>query len=296
MWSWHIWVTDYVPGTGDKTVTNFQNNNYTLMPVNLGWCSGETTTYAGRSVKVKFKQTGTSEEQVITIKQKEHIIVTLGNSTYYQWGRKDPFVGGVEVNYQNKNKTWYDADGSAHNGGQTIPNSYFAFGDNNIITTGIKSPNIFNTNYYADYQSRNLWSANNDSYNANDDEVIKTIYDPCPAGYKMPPGNVFTGFSLTGNSTTSMSDLNVSGAWDAGWNFYCGLNKTGETVFFPVTGRRNSNNSGIGLYGFYGYGYYWSAAPNDTRNGWLLSFYLSRLAPFDRDNIMMGFGVRPCQE
>ena len=27
MWSWHIWVTDYVPGDGLKKVTNYQGYN-----------------------------------------------------------------------------------------------------------------------------------------------------------------------------------------------------------------------------------------------------------------------------
>lgn len=31
-------------------------------------------------------------------------------------------------------------------------------------------------------------------------------------------------------------DLNVSGAFSRGWNFYCGLKGTGQTIFFPATG------------------------------------------------------------
>lgn len=41
IWSWHIWVTDYMPqASGDKTITNKQSKEYTIMPVNLGWCDG----------------------------------------------------------------------------------------------------------------------------------------------------------------------------------------------------------------------------------------------------------------
>lgn len=66
MWSWHIWVTDYVPGLAadkdeslrDKSVTNYQGLQYTFMPVNLGWCDGTSASYAGRSVKGAFHAGG----------------------------------------------------------------------------------------------------------------------------------------------------------------------------------------------------------------------------------------------
>ena len=44
----------------------------------------------------------------------------------------------------------------------------------------------------------NLWSADNDRIDANDDVVIKSVYDPSPVGYSLPASNAFTGFSSTG--------------------------------------------------------------------------------------------------
>lgn len=64
-------------------------------------------------------------------------------------------------------------------------------------------------NYYA-----NLWSANNTDYDFYENEVVKTIYDPSPAGYKIPLNKAFTGFTTTGGQAHSSSQFNVSGAWN----------------------------------------------------------------------------------
>ena len=40
----------------------------------------------------------------------------------------------------------------------------------------------------------NLWSINNDRTGINT-PVVKTIYDPCPVGFKIPESDAFTGFT-----------------------------------------------------------------------------------------------------
>ena len=295
LWSWHIWVTDYKPGIGDKTITNYQNQPYTIMPVNLGWCDGSKTTYDERTVQVRFKQTGTSATQTITVKQKAHSIAKLGNNTHFQWGRKDPFVGGLEepIGTAKKfNKTWYDASGTAHTN-QPLLKSSFATG-NACITSGITQPNTFSTNYNMDETYLNLWSADNNVYRPNNIPVVKTIYDPCPVGYKIPPYNAFTGFSTTGVGTITQSQFNVQGPWNNGWNFHCGLNHTGSTVFFPASGHRSPGSSDP-----YSLGEefkLWTAGTEDEFLGSaveLSSFMLDTLYDTDRGN---GLGVRAAQE
>ena len=290
LWSWHIWVTDYVPGTGLKTITNFQNYNYTILPVNIGWCDEKRENYAERQVKVRFKQqttqgyAGTTE--TVTVKQKAHTNIILGDNTYFQWGRKDPFVGAHAGNI---NKTWYDASGATHT--DELPaTSSFPYEDV-CITSGITQPNTFCTNNYMDYKYANLWSANNTVYTANDNPVVKTIYDPCPAGYKMPPSNVFTGFTTTGQNTSNSSQFNVQGPWNNGWNFYCDPSKT-QTVFFPGTGWRN----GSSVPSLVGYdGTCWSG-PYYTGGGWNLGFPTGHMFPLSGNHRSLGFGVRAAQE
>ena len=292
LWSWHIWVTDYVLGTGLKTITNFQNHNYTILPVNIGWCDGKEETYAERTVQVRFKQTGTSVTQTITVKQKTHTITELGNNTYYQWGRKDPFVGGILDGSTVKNKTWYDASGTTHTNELPPTNSFPYY--NACITSGITRPGTFCINNRMDHKYFNLWSANNNVYTANDNPVVKTIYDPCPAGYKMPPSNAFTGFTTTGQNTTNSSQFNVQGPWNRGWNFYCNSSKT-ETVFFPASGYREYRSATLNTY-VGNFASYWTAGPKSTASGRHLYFRSNLASPLDSNSRNYGFVVRAAQE
>ncbi|AVM53423.1 fimbrillin family protein [Bacteroides zoogleoformans] len=300
LWSWHIWVTDYKPGitgttTPDKEITNHQGVQYKIMAFNLGWCDGKEETYAERTVQVRFRQIGTTAQQTITVKQKAHTIAELGNNTYYQWGRKDPFVGALENpdgSLNSINKTWYDALGTSHTD-ERPPTGNFSYEDA-CITSGITRPNTFCTNYYMDNRYYNLWSANNTVYTGNDNPVVKTIYDPCPAGYTMPPSNVFTGFTTTGQYTSDPSQFNVQGPWNKGWNFHCGLNHTGSTVFFPASGYRNSNSAVPYYVG--SLAFYWAAGPNYTGYGRCLYFNPGNVYPLDNSNRSVGFGVRAAQE
>ncbi|VFB13088.1 Uncharacterised protein [Bacteroides heparinolyticus] len=298
LWSWHIWVTDYKPGTSgtttpDKEITNFQNHKYKLMTVNLGWCDGEEKIYAERTVQVRFRQTGTSATQTITVKQKAAAITELGNNTFYQWGRKDPFVGvleGIGGGTNGINKTWYDTSGATQTN-QPPPTSYFPF-YNDCIKSGITRPNTFCTNYYMDRRYANLWSVNNKVYTANDDPVVKTIYDPCPAGYKMPPSNIYTGFVTTGSNATTPGQFNVQGVWNKGWNFYCGLNHTGETVFFPGSGWRVGTNSEPKSQ----YGYLWTAIAINLSSAFMMHFGTNFVYTVYTGGRTNGSSVRATQE
>lgn len=306
MWSWHIWVTDYVLGTGDKTITNHQDKQYTIMPVNLGWCDGEGETYDERTVQVRFKQTGTSAMQTITVKQKGHIIIAeLGNNIYYQWGRKDPFWGGREETYGglNINKTWYDAAGvaSTDKPGVAIIYSY----NIEYIVAGIKSPNLLVLDSRETHKWLNLWDMNNNTITPNDNFVVKTVYDPSPVGYKVPPINVFTGFTTTGQNTTTvnLSVINASGAFDKGWNLYCNSSKT-TTVFFPASDSRWCTGTAGGGLGYMGYaGCCWSATPasssQKTKFHLHFQFFSSNndfFYPMNYSEYSNAFSVRPCQE
>ena len=305
MWSWHIWVTDYKPGTTettttpDKEITNHQNHKYKIMTVNLGWCDGKEENYAERTVQVRFKQKPTAgytpaATQTITVKQKAHTITEIGNSTYYQFGRKDPFVGALENpdgSSNSINKTWYDADGNVKTN-QLPPVQSFSTGTA-CIKSGITAPNTFNTRWEMDNTYANLWSADNNTTSANDNPVVKTIYDPCPAGYKMPPSNVFTGFTTTGQYTTTSSQFNVQGPWNKGWNFYCDPSKT-QTVFFPASGFR-SNSSAVPYHMGYT-AYYWTAGPYSTYSGWYLYFSSGNVYPLYYGDRSYGFEVRAALE
>lgn len=294
MWSWHIWVTDYVPGSDLKTVTNRQNYQYDFMPSYLGWCDSFLVTYPERSVQVRFTQERTGVSSVAVLVQTEHSYARSGNNPYYQWGRKDPMLPASGLRspadkdcHTDPDKTGYAFDRTGIGRvtiGESIQLPYRLY-------CGTTSPMDWcSTTYY------NLWSANNVATTANDTKVVKTVYDPSPAGFCVPPPNAFSGFTTTGAGSEIFSEFNVNGDYDVGWNFYCGLNKTGDTIFFPASGSRG-NSSGVvsGITSFPG-GSCWAATARDTQAGSAMFFTSSSIYPVAGASRNMSYAVRPVRE
>lgn len=287
LWSWHIWVTDENIGQTIE-VTNHQSQKYKFMPVNLGWCDGRTKTYAERSCKVKFTAGDASKE--VIIKQVSASITTGGNHPYYEWGRKDPFPPSNGL--VNTNKTWYDKDGNAHT--ESLQTENLSTGVACIMNYILK-PDVMQNQSSGDNTYANLWSADNNVYTANDENVIKTIYDPSPVGFKLPPSNAFTGFTTTGEYVSTLSQIN--GEWDSslkGWNFYTDSSKN-KTIFFPASGYRYRSNGMVSNVS--SDGFYWSAVPSSPTKGHYLYFSSLQVIPLSTSNYRaVGFGVRSCQE
>lgn len=118
-WSWHIWITPYVPnnykGPGKDLGINDETNltlleedqmlpsagftssgeTYTLMPYNLGWCHRVYLTFGTQDRDATYTFTQTETGKVITLKvhQPHTTDIQYGNNLLYQWGRKDPLRG-----------------------------------------------------------------------------------------------------------------------------------------------------------------------------------------------------------
>ena len=285
VWSWHLWFTSQ-DALGTVACTNFQNKVYNFTNETLGfkYTAWSGTTYtAPRKVKVKVRQmakNGTNyEEGVITITQNNGN-VRQGYSTLYQFGRKDAFPG-----------TETTPDGSFNKSG----------GNNMSIPNGIQHPEIlykwgssWSSNPPTGYSYYNLWSMDNTTTGFNDNAVVKTIYDPCPAGFKMPASNAFTGFTTTGSSTSNQTEWNVSGAMDKGWNFNNKISNPDATVYFPAAGERIVANGSLGSVGYEGY--YWLAVPYNANTGCFLSFNRWGVGPQSHDGRPYGMAVRPVSE
>lgn len=62
----------------------------------------------------------------------------------------------------------------------------------------------------------------------------KTIYDPCPLGYRVACYDVWQGFTVTEQPSNIVSEFNVKGSFDNGWEFYIDESKTG-TAWYPAS-------------------------------------------------------------
>ena len=293
VWSWHLW---FAPKDALSTiaVTNYQGKIYNFTKENLGWKpKGEITTYtAPRTLKVKVEQTiangGVKQVTVINITQnpggkKE------GISTLYQFGRKDAFPGTDEALPQ----------------GSITKNA----GNNMSIINSIQNPQNFYTwgnswsnNPPAGYSYYNLWSADNTTVGHNDKAVVKTVYDPCPVGFKMPASNAFTGFTSNGQHQNGAANINADGTADSqakfsaafGHNFWTNSSKN-ATIFFPASGCRYGGTDGL-LYLVGLYGCYWSAVPYNTYFDCSLFFSWRDVYPQHSGNRSEGYAARPVSE
>ena len=134
----------------------------------------------------------------------------------YQWGRKDPLVR-------------YKKDEYYHEIGGTSSLAYDYSSDQVDIATTIRNPLTFygaTHSYWIDSANPLLWSTSQ-----------KTIYDPCPPGYRVPDNDVFRSFTKN-EQNSNYENYNKSGQYNNGWDFiYDGTN----TAYYPATWHININ-------------------------------------------------------
>ena len=296
VWSWHFW---FAPQDALSTiaVTNHQGKIYNFTKETLGWkpTQWSGTTYdQPRTVKVKVEQTvannSTKQFSEFTITQNPGSVKT-GAVTLYEFGRKDA-LPGVHTSKL--------AAGSHFNQNA---------GGDVTIKDGIQNPGSFYTGsiYWSyNYGYYNLWSADNTvtgGYDVgNDNPVVKTIYDPCPVGFKVPANNAFTGFTTTGQHSSTQSEFNVDGTSDFqtyqnnfGHNFWTNSSKT-ATIYFPASGNRHYNSGALTNVG--SIGRYWSAVPYVSNESYacMLYFYSGAVYPLSYGERCEAYAVRPVSE
>ena len=258
LWSWHIWLTD-------QPVDQVYNNGAgTLMDRNLG-------------------ATSATPGDV-------HALGLL-----YQWGRKDPFLGGSSISYASQSKqdkaastiTWPAAVSCA-----TGSNGTIAYAQANP-TTFIKGGN---TN--GDWYLTGTKSTDNTRWTTSDS--TKGLYDPCPAGYRVPDGGP-SGVWATSFGTSS--DWSTSSNWDStnyGMNFGATDKTLGSasTIWYPGSGWLDPSSGDLSKVG--NDGTCWSASPYADDNYYYYAHYLyfnnNSVYPATKGSRAYGRSVRCCKE
>lgn len=276
MWSWHIWVTRF---DFDKsyTLTNDAGTSFTVMPVDLGWCSSvnastgkhDTVRYfRPRSCQVTFSivtHDGNTLAETRSFAKTSHTAFPRGNTPYYQWGRKDPFVG-ADAGFTNKYRYHVtyctDPDHAAAHwlGGNPciipmVNGEYLT--TNQALGEMIKHPDWWHRPPGEKISGSSDWISHNVIYH-NLWGSVKTVYDPSPVGYHVSDKDAFTAFTNGGynvNIPANQTDLYkfANYVWpeyvysgnptDQVSEFYTDNERT-QSVVFPRTGYRDWGDLG----------------------------------------------------
>ena len=197
VWSWHIWVTDEVYDKDGNVNLTPLYSEYTdestntvanrVMPVNLGWVPKEDSygKFERREIWVQYKQVGTENTANFCIGQYAKQEPIYGGTTIYQWGRPValPMVATTETTESDDFSGTNSNQRHVMDGSNT--NSYFLLTNLDIDSKqkAIRNPDRMvnrNTNYWWGNETAALWS------------TTKTLYDPCPPGFRVPETAVFS--------------------------------------------------------------------------------------------------------
>lgn len=165
----------------------------------------------------------------------------------------------------------------------------------------ISTPHTMNSSTVRDGYY-NLWSLLNNKGNGTKTKVVKTIYDPSPVGYCVPPPAAFSAFTYTGQPSTVFEEMNVTANFYKGFNVYCnkiGSDKTkdisGGIISIPASGYRGSNSTYVTA--VEGAGMYWTVIPdNDAKMSVCMSVIVAGVLPTYQYNRTWAFAIRPVKE
>ena len=198
IWSWHLWMTNNDPTASENTITL---GGMEVMNINLG---------------AECNSNGSTDGQTI--------FDSFG--TYYQWGRKEPFLGPKDYTFPS------NSDNAMYNyNGKYIYYEYVASNaTNGNVAWAVRNPLALikgNKDNGYDWLNEghddNLWST-----------TSKTESDPCPAGWRVADASVFEGLAIA----TANDEMDWKEA-QARYGLMLVDGATSAEYFFTAQGRRN---------------------------------------------------------
>ena len=246
LWSWHLWCTA-TPKILEFVTSIYTGNNYKVMDRNLG--ATATKAYLG------------------TVQ-----------GLHYQWGRKDPFSGSLT--YDGIRTILYDV-----RSGQGV----YKYSDERVTAgQAISTPSsLYSPRRGLGGESwctkttelKYLWGNPDGEQDAFPKETLKSLYDPCPYGYKVAPHDVFKILSkgeiaIFPPAGASLVDMYFIKSYFAnGSTFYydnAGIDET-KLIYLPETYRPNGDGIKLGKWGVY-----WCSSPHPAdkeHSGLMFNFH-----------------------
>lgn len=202
----------------------------------------------------------------------------------YQWGRKDPFLGSSSISEE------IEAASSI-----TWPEPVVSASSTGTIAYAVAHPTTF-----IEYDSSNYdwyYTGSGDTDNTRW-QSRKTVYDPCPPGYRVPDGGD-NGVWSKAFGTSSLFDDNTYDTVNGGFDF--GASGEGsrrladaDVCWYPAAGYKDD------YYGtLYNTGYdgnYWSCSPKGKYAYTMYFYYYDYAFPAYSGQRAFGYSVRCVKE
>ena len=207
---------------------------------------------------------------------------TLG--LLYQWGRKDPFLGSSSISSTIEAKSTV-----------TWPSAVSSDSSNGTIAYATANPTTFITGNDSNYDWYYTGSESTDNTRWATSETTKSIYDPCPAGWRVPDGGDNGIWSKALGSSSYFTQSSLYDRTNQGLNF-SGKLGSANTIWYPASGYRHYYDGSLDGVGGFSCGYCWSASPLSYRAFGLYFYYIGDVNPSSYNNRVDGHSVRCVRE
>lgn len=272
MWSWHLWFTDS-DALSTIAFNNASNETLYFTRDNLGFAYDKYYKGHSRQVNITVTQAHSNKTAIILIYQNPYNQDITQHATVYQFGRKDAFSGSPDLVDYSPRK--YD------------PTTY----QNTIQNPGVYYYELYSYGKWCSANCTDGWAVGisrpnptfKDYNKVPTSAIVKSVYDPCPAGFKIPAPSAFTGF-MKSNCTWY---LNMIG------NTYTD-SSNGTSVYLPFVGHREDNGY---LWDSDRSAGYWTALPDRRDEGHLVAIGQNTPAHYNYvQGMAFGYSVRPVKD
>ena len=220
LWSWHMWVTDYNPDATLPLLTPELDASGNDTRWVYGVVNGDVNRFSGNIWKTGAELDGQymMDRNLGALSQTErHGPGTL----YYQWGRKDPFMYASSMNSApTKGVVIYNRYNDALEFPfRTLAQLQAAGSDADLVRYAVYHPDTYicyhewsnsDVDDYAGirYIVSGNWRDTKLGASNKPDLRAKSIFDPCPAGWKVPAQGSMT--FPTGTVTSTVNNISIS--------------------------------------------------------------------------------------
>ena len=266
LWSWHLWITDYDPYV---QWTRVSGTYVYAVP------GGEIHRYADKAGEPLWNTAAYADAFIMDRNLGARAAVPGGESDAssafgcsYQFGRKDPFPADGTVTSIGADMTGAPGEGTIkRNIRYSIhhPETFINGGNNNWTTYETEGAILGRQNAYWNDPGRDAHSDDPSEAAFDYCEAGKSVYDPCPYGWRVPAMKVWSGFSM---ATVQWTTAPVKALYYYPEGYDPSAPK--GSLFFPSPGYRRPSRQDSGTNG-----YYWTDDPGSATYARGLRFYAS---------------------